>query len=444
MPSKISTGLAARPTGWTRRDEQARDMRDIYWLASESRWLAKVPDGTNPDSGLIEYKRFKSNNVDAVIERRDKYVAGRTTDNAPRKVGREKLMTLGEWVVIYLANVKRGKATAKTHETYSDLLNGYVLPYLGAIPLQNLTQSRVERWLDEALADGKPLLSLNMALRYLKSCLEQAVATTRQAETGIRINVARSVKGHKDERKERGLRGYRTHPSETLRLVAACGDSYLASLPQVATDLGLRRSEIAALQWGDINLETGAVTLKRHVVSAGAGTHVTSITDGTKASKGASQTRYVSPESIAALKLTRDRLLAHKLAAGKAWRAGKEGTAGYLIPSNPVAPEAVVWPCRNGNMYQPNTLTLWFKGTLCKRAGITTKSIHSLRHDCATFLLNAGVPLTVVAHHMRHSDPSITAKIYAHLIEDADDQGAQAMSRIWQRAAAGQAGERAV
>ena len=42
--------------------------------------------------------------------------------------------------------------------------------------------------------------------------------------------------------------------------------------------------------------------------------------------------------------------------------------------------------------------------------------LHDLRHVHATTLLRAGVPVHVVAARLGHADPSITLRVYAHVI----------------------------
>jgi integrase len=44
--------------------------------------------------------------------------------------------------------------------------------------------------------------------------------------------------------------------------------------------------------------------------------------------------------------------------------------------------------------------------------------LHDLRHIHATTLLLAGVPVHLVAARLGHADPSITLRVYAHVISD--------------------------
>ena len=50
--------------------------------------------------------------------------------------------------------------------------------------------------------------------------------------------------------------------------------------------------------------------------------------------------------------------------------------------------------------------------------------LHDLRHVHATHLLLAGVPVHVVAERLGHADPSITLRVYAHVLrQNASEVG---------------------
>ena len=446
MPSKAtaSSFAGARPAGWTLKDEKSHDMRNLYWL-SDGRWMAKLPV-IDPDTGrIIDYKRPKSPDLETAIERRDAYFAARAKGQSHQELkGRQaKGLTLAQWIKIYLANVGNAKADS-TMDGYGYAL-AHIAADLGHIPLKDLRQSRIEQWRDDEKREGTlSYAQINLTIKRLKTCLKAATQGARQVETGIFASPAADVQPIKGAAEHNPLADYVTDPSETERLVHAVGEHYLAALPRVATDLGLRRSEISALRWCDINLDTGLVTISWHTVTTGAGdARKTVFEPGSKASAG-KQSVQLSKQGLAAVREAKDRLAFFARSQGKKWRAGQASEvcyvlpggkrAAYVIPANPVAPEALVFPMRDGDVYEGGALAGWFK-VICKRAGITTKTLHSLRHDCATFLLMAGVPLTVVAKHMRHANPSITATTYAHLVSSQERLAADTMSAIWDRAA---------
>jgi integrase len=57
-------------------------------------------------------------------------------------------------------------------------------------------------------------------------------------------------------------------------------------------------------------------------------------------------------------------------------------------------------------------------------------SLHTLRHTHGSQLLAAGVPLTDVSKRLGHSNPQVTASIYAHVLPGHDDQAAEAWEKF--------------
>ncbi|MFI6921397.1 tyrosine-type recombinase/integrase [Nonomuraea spiralis] len=61
--------------------------------------------------------------------------------------------------------------------------------------------------------------------------------------------------------------------------------------------------------------------------------------------------------------------------------------------------------------------------------------LHDLRHIHATTLRLAGVPVHVVAARLGHADPSITLRVYAHVIRAAEALAAEVFTKAmdeWQ------------
>lgn len=55
---------------------------------------------------------------------------------------------------------------------------------------------------------------------------------------------------------------------------------------------------------------------------------------------------------------------------------------------------------------------------LVAASGLPHARLHDLRHLHATTVLLAGVPVHVVAARLGHADPSITLKVYAHVLQE--------------------------
>jgi len=431
--------------------------KGIYKL-SDGRYMAKVQIGVNADTKQPIFARPKSPSLDTVIERRDEIV--RKLKDGEKAGGKVlKGITTAAWAREYLDTVVRPKATATTTDNYRWVIENLIcaapegVAPIGPIVFRELSTRRINDYKRNLLEAGVGVPSINYMLSRLRAMFNAAMLIE---EMHVNVNRALAVAKEHEEHKTPWVGS----PSETRRLIEAAGDDYRASIIQVATDAGLRRSEIAGLQWGDIDWETHSITLRRHVVASGKDeARLTRILPGTKESEGRVEgPLFLSDRSMAMLRATRDRLAF----LGKSWDVGAKTNAlyvksptartgtPYVIPANPVADSAWVWPSiraakatrarssSDGAVYEPTSLGNWFSA-LVERAALepqdgATKTLHDLRHDCATFLINKGVPHTVVAHVMRHADPSITLKVYSHLYPSQAKDGQAMFNRIWEEA----------
>src|SRR6185312_9795702 len=65
-----------------------------------------------------------------------------------------------------------------------------------------------------------------------------------------------------------------------------------------------------------------------------------------------------------------------------------------------------------------------------KKAGISSASLHTLRHTHASNLLSKGVPLPAVSARLGHADSNITARVYSHAMPDDDSRAAEAWETV--------------
>ena len=103
-----------------------------------------------------------------------------------------------------------------------------------------------------------------------------------------------------------------------------------------------------------------------------------------------------------------------------------------------------VWPGRDDGPMHDRSLNQALTRA-CDRAGLVENprghrpkgerprplvTPHGLRHSCASIMLASGVPLIVVSRQLGHSNPHITATIYAHLLGDSQlDEAAAVFDR---------------
>lgn len=70
------------------------------------------------------------------------------------------------------------------------------------------------------------------------------------------------------------------------------------------------------------------------------------------------------------------------------------------------------------------------KNKYCEKAGVKKIRLHDFRHSHATLLLSKGVPITVIAQRLGHSDIATTLNIYSHLVYTDIDKAINILNKI--------------
>ncbi|MBC3191674.1 site-specific integrase [Pseudonocardia sp. C8] len=195
--------------------------------------------------------------------------------------------------------------------------------------------------------------------------------------------------------------------AEAAQLLAEAGkDPEWGLLVWLTMVTGFRRGELCALRWGDVDLESGTLTIERSIAQLDDRTWM-------KDTKTHHQRRIALDED------SRDALGEHRDRCSR--RAAAAGTV--------LADEAFVFsPAPDGSQYLvPRSVSQRY-GRMAKRLGIKT-TIHKLRHYSATELISAGVDVRTVAGRLGHGGGGTTTlRVYAAWISEADQRAAQSLA----------------
>jgi integrase len=178
----------------------------------------------------------------------------------------------------------------------------------------------------------------------------------------------------------------------------ARSDRY-AGLWLLVCTTGLRRSELAGLRRGDLDLEHERISSgdTRVVVRGRA-------EDSDGKSDDSLRTIALDPVTVTALRVYLTRWEEEKAAFGH---------AGEHLFCHP-----------DGRPIHPDTITDWFT-RLSWEAGLPPIRLHDVRHSYATAALRAGVPVKVVSERLGHDSVSFTQDTYMHVIPGMDEHGAR-------------------
>ncbi len=179
---------------------------------------------------------------------------------------------------------------------------------------------------------------------------------------------------------------------------------------------GLRRGELVALEWSDLDFTDNSVNI----------TKSTSCVNGkpvTKTTKTNSSVRKISvPASVMALaKKYKSEQMQYRLTLGSQWVGNN-----YIF---------IQW---NGQQMHPDTPYKTFK-KIIKRYNDSVKNeseklpdipLHGLRHTSATLLISQNVDVKTVSNRLGHAQTSTTMDIYSHALKKMDEQAATVLDDL--------------
>lgn len=175
----------------------------------------------------------------------------------------EKDQTLKEYLKHWLENIKRPSLKIGSYLRYRDLLNQHILPVLGHLPLRKLKPEHLEVFYARLQANGRAdeqgglsPKTVRLVHGILYQSLEAAVRRRR-----IAYNVCRDVTLPRLERQEM----HTLTAEEAHQLLATAKGHRLEVLMALAPTTGMRRGELLALQWKDIDWKGGSLQVRRSV-----------------------------------------------------------------------------------------------------------------------------------------------------------------------------------
>jgi len=322
----------------------------------------------------------------AAVEGGVRPVSGRLTTSA----------YLDEW----LESSVRPRLRPTTAESYAFVVEQYLKPSLGRVPLAKLAPEHVQSMLRYLASPERSRLLSSTTVRYAHTVLRAALGRALKAGY-VGRNVATLVDPPAKARIERQP----LSATQVGVLLAATKGDRLAAMWATAVGMGLRQGELLALRWSDVDLEGDLLTV-RHTLQRGTGALAEP-----KTQRGR-RTLVVPAFVSASLREHRRRQLGERVAAGPSWHDLE-----------------LVFATRTGRALNPRLVTKEFHEAV-SRSGLPRQRFHDLRHACATLLIEHGEELAVVSQILGHSNLSTTADVYAHLTRGMQARAARRMDEL--------------
>jgi integrase len=318
--------------------------------------------------------------------------------------------TFAEFFDRWHREVASRECARKTAERYAELTR-YAVRLFGEVPIDQLETEGLQmgvNWLldhggrvTKQHPKGRPLApkTVRHIAFLVQGCLQQAVDWEL-----ISKNPMVKVKKPKVPRRRPAV--VDRHGFDRLLRMLAGTRLYAPVLVDAST--GVRRGELLALEWTDIDFDKGTLEVSKSLEETRQGLRV-------KSTKSGETRRFSVPHEV--LEVLRE----HRREQDRDREAYGADYAGLnLIFARP-----------DGHYYSPDKFGTRVRSAM-QKAGLQGVSLHSLRHSHASELLSQGAPITAVSERLGHASPNITLGIYSHALP-ADNQAA---AKLWNDAMA--------
>ena len=296
-------------------------------------------------------------------------------------------MAFGDWLNFWYQQYAKQTLRPTTQSGYENMIYNHIIPDIGKIPLNKLTQNDLQQFYARLKNGGRKvrteLYGKGLSDRMVRGChamcrkaLEKAVA-----DGIIRINPAIGCKLPPKKAKEMQV----LTREEMQRFMAqAKADGYFELfLLELCT--GMRRGEIVALQWDDLNLQTGELHICRQATTVHGNIHICA-----PKTKSSIRTVILPPDIVKILAEYKKRI-----------------NSRWMFPS----------PVKEDAPYHPSAIRKVLDRTL-ERAECKHVRFHDLRHTFATTALANGMDVKTLSAIIGHISSETTLNIYTHITDN--------------------------
>ena len=284
---------------------------------------------------------------------------------------------------------KKATTRSRTVESYQTQLDKRILPIFGALWVRSITREMIRTWEGDLLTCGLSPTTCGHSITVLKGVLNLAVE-----DDYIIKSPAISLKKPK---RQKAKVDFLT--ADEIKALLAATDKRDYCLMLTACLTGARRGEVLGLTWADIDFHGGVIYINQQLTKQG--------TLGPLKSAESKRPIPIPAVLVEALKVHQTRQVVE-------------------LESNDLdlvflSPEGKPW---DGN----NMLHRVFQPAI-KRAGISHRRFHDLRHSYCVLLLSEGTPIKAAQKLMGHHSISVTGDIYGDVVEGVIRAAADTLER---------------
>lgn len=369
---------------------------EVTWLSirpkNKNSWQIRIFRGAGPD-GKKRYDTYtiSGSRKDAEAFERKKLVElDEGSYVTPTKLTFQQHAE--DWLREHVAFLRESTAAS-----YECLLRKHAFPVIGKTQLEKLTPQDLQK--TYARMREKKLSSRRIKYLHavIRGCLQYAVKMKL-----LPYNMAKGYPFPKSDR-EKEERHYLTLEQAKL-LQNAVEGHFLEIVVTLALWTGMRRGEILALQWSDVNLDSKVITVRRSIVE------LTGPLKFGLTKTGVGRSIDLPDYLISVLRTHKAHQNAQRLKLGPAY-----GNLGLVCSHD------------DGTPWRPSTITNAFKNVV-RKIGLPFVSFHDLRHTHASILLAEGIHPKVVQERLGHSTIKLTMDTYSHVMPTLQREAADRLN----------------
>lgn len=311
---------------------------------------------------------------------------------------------LAEYLTQWLEDYARPNLSPRGFERYESIIRVHIIPSLGNVPLVKLTPQHLQKHYTAKLTDG---LSAR-TVRYHHVVIHKALQTAMK--WGI---VNRNVADGVDIPRTRHTEMQTWDEDDVSCFLKSAKDSPYYALFYTALFTGMRRSELLALRWQDVDSIYSQIYVNRSLHHLKDGSYVFT------QPKSSKSRRMISLPPSAFLVLNEHR----KAKEVEQLMLGKSLTDTDLVFSN-----------ADREPLRPNTISrAWAK--LAAKSGVRVIRFHDARHTHASLMLKQGIHPKIVQERLGHATIAITLDTYSHVVPGLQEAAAKSFDEAFQKPA---------
>jgi len=327
-----------------------------------------------------------------------------------------KSITLGNLIHSWLFEIVRvsNKIKPSTFQRYEGIYRNYIEnSELYGLKISNIMSLQFQRYYNKLKEDGKSSSIIKNLNKLLKTFFNYAVDEDYLVKNpcmgkklvipGGDIKLEQEIQVFSDEEIQILNQGFEGHRLKALILLAL--------------GTGLRQGELLALKWSDIDMKNIELKVQRSIkqvnIIAADGTREYKTIIQTPKSKNSNRTVPIPSSLIKVLKEHKVKQQEEKLKAGASYNKSD-----------------FVFTTEIGKTIDARNLVKCYARILVK-CKIPYRKFHTTRHTYATKLFEANIPLKTVQILLGHSDISITANIYTHVMPKAKIIAAEELNHLF-------------